>query len=97
MIKIHVHSRNNTLALTLRVTQKHIIHPPNKIFHPSVMTLSLKFTFGKRKYGLWEKIHAKKHERKSMLKSMREKKTREIAHIFKTEAMGESHVKRNSN
>jgi hypothetical protein len=33
-----------------------------------------------------------------MLKSMREKKTRrEIAHIFKIEAMGESHAKRSSN
>jgi hypothetical protein len=96
MIKIHVHSRNNTLALTLRVIQKHIIHP-HKILHSSVTTLSKVYLWQKKIWAMEKnpcqkaraKIHAKKHERK--------KTRREIAHIFKTEAMGESHVKRSSN
>ena len=66
------------LALTLRVKQKHVAHPPNNNT-PSMChdPLSQKFSFTKENkgYAKEKNIHAKKHERKkSMLKSMRKRK-----------------------
>jgi hypothetical protein len=83
-------------TLTLRVTQKHAICPPNKktpfICHDP---LSQKSSFAKRKYGLCKNkkiINAKKgHEEKSMLKKqarnnihakVQEKKEEKIAHVL---------------
>ena len=60
-----------------------------KILYSHVMSLSLKFSFTKRKYGLCKKIMPKSMRKKNpMLKSMKKKK-RKIAHIFKTKAKRE--------
>jgi len=38
-------------TLTLRIVQKHAIHPPNKKLHSYVMTLSQKYSFAKENMG----------------------------------------------
>ena len=52
MIKIHEHPHIKMLTLTLRVTQKHIFHPP-KIKTPFTFheSFSPKFSYAKKKYG----------------------------------------------
>jgi len=78
------------LTLTLRVTQKHAIHPPKIINTPFMCSdLFQKFPKGILGYTKRKKrkkiynIHAKGHERKRRYKDARRKKERKsIAHLL---------------
>jgi hypothetical protein len=51
------------MTLTLRVSQKYAMHPPNKSTPFTCHNSLSKVFFAKKKYGLYKTIHAKKHEK----------------------------------
>jgi len=91
------------LTLTLRVTQKHIVHPPNKntpsmCHDPLSKVLLCEENMGYAKRRKEKNIDAKEHERKkekrkSMLKNMKEKKERDSPY-FQNKSKGRESCKK---